>query len=53
MPGLAHWDQVTHICVSTLNITGSDNGLSPGQRQVIIWINAGILSIGPLGTNLS
>ena len=27
---------------------GSDNGLSPGQRQAIIWTNAGILLIGPL-----
>ena len=34
-------------------IIGSDNGLSPGQCQAIIWINAGILLIGPLGTNLS
>ena len=32
---------------------GSDNGLSPGQRQAIIWTNAGILLIGPLGTNVS
>ena len=32
---------------------GSDNGLSPGQRQAIIWTNAGILLIGPLGTNFS
>ena len=31
----------------------SDNGLLPGQRQAIIWNNAGILLIGPLGTNLS
>ena len=30
---------------------GSDNGLSPGRRQAIIWTNAGILLIGPLGTN--
>ena len=28
--------------------TGSDNGLSPVRRQVIIWTNAGILSIGTL-----
>ena len=34
-------------------IIGSDNGLSPGRHQAIIWSNAGILSIGPLGTNLS
>ena len=32
---------------------GSDNGLSPIWCQAIIWINAGILSIGPLGTNFN
>ena len=32
---------------------GSDNGLSPGRRQAIIWTNAGILLIGPLETNFS
>ena len=48
---LNHWGQVTHICVSKLTIIGSDNGLSPGRRQAIIWINAGILLIGPLGTD--
>ena len=31
----------------------SDNGLSPDRRQAIIWISAGILTIGPLGTNFS
>ena len=31
----------------------SDNGLSPIRRQVIIWTNAGLLSIGPLGTKFS
>ena len=36
-----------------LTITGSDNGLSPGRRQAIFWTNAGILLIGPLGTNFS
>ena len=50
---LTHWGRVTHICVGNLTITGSDNGLSPGRRQTIIWTNAGILSIGPLGTNFS
>ena len=45
---LTHWGWVTHICVSQLAITGSENGLSPGRRQAIIWTNAGILSIGPL-----
>ena len=48
---LTHWGRVTHICVSKLNIIGSDNGLSPGRRQAIIWTNAGILLIGPLGTS--
>ena len=42
---------MTHICAGNLTITGSDNGLSPGRRQAMIWTNAGILSIGPLGTN--
>ena len=50
---LSHWGRVTHICVSKLNITGSDNGLSPGRRQAIIWTSAGILLIAPLGTNFS
>ena len=50
---LTHWGRVTHICVSKLTIIGSDNGLSPGRRQTIIWTNAGILLIGPLGTNFS
>ena len=44
---------MTHICVSKLTIIGSDNGLSPGRRQAIILTNAGILLIGPLGTNFS
>ena len=44
---------VTHICVSELTIIGSDNGLSPGRRQAIIWNNAGLLLIEPLGTNFS
>ena len=42
-----------HICVSKLTIIGSDNGLSPDRRQAIIWTNAGLLLIGPLGTNFS
>ena len=44
---LTHWGRVTHICVGELTIIVSDNGLSPGQRQAIIWTNAGILLIGP------
>ena len=50
---LTHWGRVTHICVSRLTIIGSDNGLSPGRRQAIIWTNAGILLIRTLGTNFS
>ena len=44
---------MTHICVSQLTIIGSDNGLSPGRRQAIIWTNTGILLIGPIETNFS
>ena len=44
---------MTHICVSKLKITGSDNGLSPGWCQAIIWTNAGILLIQTWGTNFS
>ena len=50
---LTHWGRVTHICVCKINIIVSDNGLSPERRQAIIWTNAGILLIGPLGTNFS
>ena len=42
-----------HICVNKLTIIGSDNGLSPGRRQAIIWTDGWILLIGPLETNLS
>ena len=53
LPGtyeLSHWGQVRHICICDVIIIGSDNGLSPGRNQAIIWTNAGILLIGPLGT---
>ena len=53
-PIISHWGRVTHICIDKLTIIGSDNGLRPpGRRQVIIWTNAGILLIGPLGTIFS
>ena len=42
-----------HICICKLTIIGSDNGLSPGQRQAIIWTNGGILLIGPAETKIS
>ena len=50
---LTHWVRVTHICISRLTSIGSDNGLSPGWRQAIIWTNAVILLIGPIETNFS
>ena len=50
---LTHWGRVTHICVGKLTSIASDNGLSPGRRQAIIWNIAGIVLIGPLGTNFS
>ena len=43
---LAHWDRVTHICVSKVTI-------KIRWRQAIIWTSAGILLIGPSGTNFS
>ena len=49
---LTHWGRVTQICVGKPTIVGSDNGLSPGRRQSIIWTNVGILLIRPSGTNL-
>ena len=50
---LIHWGRVTHICISKLTGIVSYNGLSPGRRQAIIWTNAGIWLIEPLGTNFS
>ena len=44
---------MTHIHVSEPTIIGSDNGLSPDRCQAIIWTNAGLLLIEPLGTNFS
>ena len=50
---LTHWDRMTHVCLSKLANIGSDNGLSPGPRQAIIWANAGIWLIRTLGTIFS
>ena len=44
---------MTHISVSELTNIGSDNGSSPDRRQAIIWTNAELLLIGPLGANFS
>ena len=52
-PTSTHWGRVMHICVGKLTTIGSENGLSPGRRQAIIWTNAGILLIWTLGTNFS
>ena len=47
---ITHWGRETHICISKLATIGSGNGLLPGRYQAIIWTNAGILLIGPIGT---
>ena len=48
-----HWCRVTRKCVNKLSIISSNNGLSHGRRQAIIWTNARILLIGPLGTKFN
>ena len=53
MTNLTHWGRATHICINKLTIIGTDNGLSPGRRQAIIWTDDGILLIGTLETNFS
>ena len=50
---LPHLGWVRDICVSKLTNIGSDNGLSPGRRQAIIWTNAGILLVVSPGTNFN
>ena len=50
---LTHRGRVMQIYVSKQTSIDSDNGLSPGRRQAIIWTNAGLLLIEPLGTNFS
>ena len=49
----AEWRIYVGRLAGRLTIIGSDNGLSPGRRQAIIWTNAAILLVGPLGTNFS
>ena len=44
---------MTHICVSKLTISSSDNGLSPGRRQILTCTNSGILLFEHSGTNYS
>ena len=50
---LTYWGRLTRIGVSKLTIKASDNGLSPGRRQAIIWTSAGISLIEHLGTDFS
>ena len=50
------WREITGvdcIFVSKPTIIGSDNGLSPGWRQAIIWTSAEIFIIGSLATNFN
>ena len=48
-----HIENKWRIYVSNLTIIGSDNGLSPGQHQAIIWTNAGIwLKCNKLSINI-
>ena len=42
---MTNWDWVTHRCFSKLTFTGSS--------QTTIWNNAGILLIGPVGSEIS
>ena len=52
LTGLTHWGRVTSAGDdSKIIVIGSDNCLSPGRRQAIIWTNAAILLIWLLGTN--
>ena len=44
---------MTHICVIKLTIIASNNGLSPGRRQVIIWLSARTLLIRTFSEILS
>ena len=53
---LTHWGRATRWCIYAsviLTTIGSDNGLSPCRRRASIWTNAGMILIGPLGTNFS
>ena len=40
------------IYMSVKTSIGSDNGVSPGRRQAIIWTNSGILLIRPAENKL-
>ena len=44
--------RVMHISIRKLTIIHSDNGLSPGWHEAIIWMNDGILLIEPFKTSM-
>ena len=49
---LTHLPLMPHIYATTNRVSiGWDNGLSPIRRPAITWTNAGLLSIGILGTH--
>ena len=50
---LHHGGRVNYIWVSKFSIIGSDNGLSPGRLQAIIWTSDGGLLIRQLGRHLT
>ena len=52
---LTHWGRVTHIGVSKLNLPSLVQIIAchMAGAKAIIWTNAGILLIGPMGTNFS
>ena len=51
-PPAVWWLSDAYICVSKLSIIVSDNGLSPGRCQAIIWSSAGILVNWTTGNKL-
>ena len=46
------WDNQSNAVSNVISITNSLAQIMACWRQAIIWANAGLLSIGPLGTNL-
>ena len=48
---ISPWCRI-NVSVNRANIV-SYNGLSRIRRQAMIWTKAGLLAIGPLGTNVS
>ena len=50
---LTHWGRVTHTWAIKSTIIDSDNTLSPGLRQAIIWNKDEIVLFQTYGTNVS